>query len=308
MKFVHKPVLFKETIALLNVKSNGIYIDGTAGGGGHSKAILDNLTSGKLISIDQDPDAIKTINDKFAWNKSSIIVKSNFSEIPRITKELYIDKVDGVLLDIGVSSYQLDTAERGFSYHNDAPLDMRMSKSGISASDIVNGYSWQQLAEIISKYGEDKFAKRIAKAIVKNREVSKIETTLELAEIIKSAVPAASRRDGGHPARKTFQAIRIAVNDELNVLEKGLKGAFSVLNSGGRLVVITFHSLEDRIVKQNMALWCSPCTCPPDFPVCVCGNKPKAKLLTKKPITASDEEIEMNPRSRSAKLRGCIKL
>lgn len=308
MKFVHKPVLFKETIALLNVKSNGIYIDGTAGGGGHSKAILDKLTSGKLISIDQDPDAIKTINDKFAWNKSSIIVKSNFSEIPRITKELYIDKVDGVLLDIGVSSYQLDTAERGFSYHNDAPLDMRMSKSGISASDIVNGYSWQQLAEIISKYGEDKFAKRIAKAIVKNREVSKIETTLELAEIIKSAVPAASRRDGGHPARKTFQAIRIAVNDELNVLEKGLKGAFSVLNSGGRLVVITFHSLEDRIVKQNMALWCSPCTCPPDFPVCVCGNKPKAKLLTKKPITASDEEIEMNPRSRSAKLRGCIKL
>lgn len=308
MKFVHKPVLFKETIDLLNVKSNGIYIDGTAGGGGHSKAILDKLTSGKLISIDQDPDAIKTINDKFAWNKSSIIVKSNFSEIPRITKELYIDKVDGVLLDIGVSSYQLDTAERGFSYHNDAPLDMRMSKSGISASDIVNGYSWQQLAEIISKYGEDKFAKRIAKAIVKNREVSKIETTLELAEIIKSAVPAASRRDGGHPARKTFQAIRIAVNDELNVLEKGLKGAFSVLNSGGRLVVITFHSLEDRIVKQNMALWCSPCTCPPDFPVCVCGNKPKAKLLTKKPITASDEEIEMNPRSRSAKLRGCIKL
>lgn len=308
MKFVHKPVLFKETIDLLNVKSNGIYIDGTAGGGGHSKAILDKLTSGKLISIDQDPDAIKTINDKFAGNKSSIIVKSNFSEIPRITKELYIDKVDGVLLDIGVSSYQLDTAERGFSYHNEAPLDMRMSKSGISASDIVNGYSWQQLAEIISKYGEDKFAKRIAKAIVKNREVSKIETTLELAEIIKSAVPAASRRDGGHPARKTFQAIRIAVNDELNVLEKGLKGAFSVLNSGGRLVVITFHSLEDRIVKQNMALWCSPCTCPPDFPVCVCGNKPKAKLLTKKPITASDEEIEMNPRSRSAKLRGCIKL
>lgn len=308
MKFVHKPVLFKETIDLLNIKSNGIYIDGTAGGGGHSKAILDKLTSGKLISIDQDPDAIKTINDKFAGNKSSIIVKSNFSEIPRITKELSIDKVDGVLLDIGVSSYQLDTAERGFSYHNDAPLDMRMSKSGISASDIVNGYSWQQLAEIISKYGEDKFAKRIAKAIVKNREVSKIETTLELAEIIKSAVPAASRRDGGHPARKTFQAIRIAVNDELNVLEKGLKGAFSVLNSGGRLVVITFHSLEDRIVKQNMALWCSPCTCPPDFPVCVCGNKAKAKLLTKKPITASDEEIEMNPRSRSAKLRGCIKL
>lgn len=309
MKFVHKPVLLEETIDLLNVKPDGIYIDGTAGGGGHSKAILDKLTHGKLISIDQDPDAIKIINEKFAGNKSSIIVESNFSEITEITKELSIDKVDGVLLDIGVSSYQLDAAKRGFSYYNDAPLDMRMSKSGISASDIVNDYSWQELAEIISKYGEDKFAKKIAKAIVKNREASKIKTTLELAEIIKGAIPAASRRNGGgHPARKTFQAIRIAVNDELNVLEKGLKGAFSVLNSGGRLVVITFHSLEDRIVKKNMALWCNSCTCPPDFPVCVCENKAKAKLLTKKPITASYGEIEMNPRSRSAKLRGCIKL
>lgn len=308
MKFVHKPVLFKETINLLNVKPDGVYIDGTAGGGGHSEAILDKLTSGTLVSIDQDPDAISVVKKKFCRNKSSIIVQSNFSEIESIVKEHSIDGVDGVLLDIGVSSYQLDTAERGFSYHNDAPLDMRMSQSGISAYDIVNSYSWQQLAEIISKYGEDKFAKSIAKSIVRNRELKKINTTLELAEIVKSAVPAASRRDGGHPARKTFQAIRIAVNDELNILQKGLDAAFSVLKPGGRLVVITFHSLEDRIVKRSMALWCNPCTCPPDFPICVCGKKAKAKLLTKKPIEASEDELRDNPRSRSAKLRGCTKI
>lgn len=308
MEFVHKPVLFKETIDLLNIKPDGIYIDGTAGGGGHSKAILDKLISGTLISIDQDPDAIKTVKEKFRNNRSSIVVQSNFSEIERIVEEYSIDGVDGVLLDIGVSSYQLDTAERGFSYHSDAPLDMRMSQSGISAYDIVNNYSWQQLAEIISKYGEDKFAKSIAKAIVKNRELKKINTTLELVEVIKSAVPAAVRRDGGHPARKTFQAIRIAVNDELNVLQKGLDSAFSVLKPEGRLVVITFHSLEDRIVKRSMASWCDPCTCPSDFPICICGKKAKAKLLTKKPIEASEDELKNNPRSRSAKLRGCIKL
>ena len=308
MEFVHKPVLFKETIDLLNIKPDGIYIDGTAGGGGHSKAILDKLISGTLISIDQDPDAIKTVKEKFRNNRSSIVVQSNFSEIERIVEEYSIDGVDGVLLDIGVSSYQLDTAERGFSYHSDAPLDMRMSQSGISAYDIVNNYSWQQLAEIISKYGEDKFAKSIAKAIVKNRELKKINTTLELVEVIKSAVPAAVRRDGGHPARKTFQAIRIAVNDELNVLQKGLDSAFSVLKPEGRLVVITFHSLEDRIVKRSMASWCDPCTCPSDFPICICGKKAKAKLLTKKPIEASENELKNNPRSRSAKLRGCIKL
>lgn len=308
MEFVHKPVLFKETIDLLNIKPDGIYIDGTAGGGGHSKAILDKLISGTLISIDQDPDAIKTVKEKFRNNRSSIVVQSNFSEIERIVEEYSIDGVDGVLLDIGVSSYQLDTAERGFSYHSDAPLDMRMSQSGISAYDIVNNYSWQQLAEIISKYGEDKFAKSIAKAIVKNRELKKINTTLELVEVIKSAVPAAVRRDGGHPARKTFQAIRIAVNDELNVLQKGLDSAFSVLKPEGRLVVITFHSLEDRIVKRSMASWCDPCTCPSDFPICICGKKAKAKLLTKKPIEASEDELKNNPRSRSAKLRGCVKL
>lgn len=308
MEFVHKPVLFKETIELLNVKPDGIYIDGTAGGGGHSKAILDKLTTGVLISVDHDPDAIKTIKEKFSGNRLSIIVKSNFSEIESIVKDHSIDSVDGILLDIGVSSHQLDTAERGFSYHNDAPLDMRMSQTGVSAYDIVNSYSWQQLAEIISKYGEDKFAKNIAKAIVINRELKRINTTLELAEIIKSAVPAALRRDGGHPARKTFQAIRIAVNDELNVLQKGLNAAFSVLKPGGRLVVITFHSLEDRIVKRSMASWCNPCTCPSDFPICICGKKAKAKLLIKKPIEASEDELRNNPRSRSAKLRGCVKL
>ncbi len=308
MEFVHKPVLFKETIDLLNIKPDGIYIDGTAGGGGHSKAILNKLISGTLISIDQDPDAIKTVKEKFRNNRSSIVVQSNFSEIERIVEEYSIDGVDGVLLDIGVSSYQLDTAERGFSYHSDAPLDMRMSQSGISAYDIVNNYSWQQLAEIISKYVEDKFAKSIAKAIVKNRELKKINTTLELVEVIKSAVPAAVRRDGGHPARKTFQAIRIAVNDELNVLQKGLDSAFSVLKPEGRLVAITFHSLEDRIVKRSMASWCDPCTCPSDFPICICGKKAKAKLLTKKPIEASENELKNNPRSRSAKLRGCVKL
>lgn len=308
MKFSHKPVLFKETIDLLNIKPDGIYVDGTAGGGGHSSAILDKLTTGKLISIDQDPDAIKVVKNRFNNNKSSIIVQSNFSEIRNILSNLSIDEVDGVLLDIGVSSYQLDSASRGFSYNNNAYLDMRMSKSGISAYEIVNTYSWQELAEIISKYGEEKSAKSIAKTIEKNRKIKKIETTFELAEIVKSAIPSALRREGGHPARKTFQAIRIAVNDELNVLERGLDESFSALASGGRLVVITFHSLEDRIVKKKMQSFAKSCTCPPDFPICVCQNKARAKILTKKPIEPSSDEVKENPRSRSAKLRGCAKI
>lgn len=308
MEFSHKPVLLNEAIEALAIKENGIYVDGTAGGGGHSTEILKRLKDGRLISIDQDPDAIKVLNERLSKYKCSTIVQSNFSEIARILQNLSIDSVDGILLDIGVSSHQFDTKERGFSYHNEAPLDMRMSQSGISAYDLVNTLSWQDLARIISTYGEEKYAKKIAMAIVKRREDSDIKTTTELADIIKFAIPAAARKEGKHPARKTFQALRIEVNKELDVLKKGLEASFSVLKPGGRLAVITFHSLEDRIVKNKMADWCRGCTCPPDFPICVCNNKPKAKLFNKKAITASDTELRENPRSRSAKLRTCIKL
>lgn len=308
MEFSHIPVLLSEAIKALDIKESGIYIDGTAGGGGHSEAILNKLTTGKLISIDQDPDAIKVLKERFSTYKNWILVKGNFSDMVEIALSLSIDSVDGVLLDIGVSSHQFDTPERGFSYHYDSPLDMRMNQSGISAADLVNTLSWQELAKIIRLYGEEKFAKNIALAIVKEREILRIETTSRLAEIIKSAVPAKVRREGGHPARKTFQALRIAVNNELDVLSKGLDAAFSILKSGGRLAVITFHSLEDRIVKKKMASWCEGCTCPPDFPVCVCKKHPRAKLINKKVIEASQEELEKNPRSRSAKLRVCMKL
>lgn len=307
MEFVHKPVLFNETIDSLNINPDGIYVDGTAGGGGHSKAILERLSTGKLISIDQDPDAISTVTERLSSFKNSIIVKSNFSNMDKVIHELGIQEVDGVLLDIGVSSHQLDTPERGFSFHHDAPLDMRMSQTGMSAYDLVNNLSWQELAKIINRYGEEKFAKKIAQAIENQRQTSPIETTEQLAEIIKSAVPAAVRRDG-HPARKTFQALRIAVNAELDNLSKGLDAAFSILKRGGRLSVITFHSLEDRMVKQRMAEWCKGCICPPDFPICVCGHTPKAELVTRKPVEASEQELESNPRSRSAKLRVCVKL
>lgn len=307
MEFSHKPVLFHETIESLDIKPDGVYIDGTAGGGGHSQAILDKLTTGKLISIDQDPDAIAAVRARFQGNPHSVVYQANFSEIEEVAHALNIEGADGVLLDIGVSSFQLDTPERGFSFHNDAPLDMRMSKSGTSAKDLVNTLTWQELAQIISRYGEDKNARYIAQGIVRARESAPIETTLQLAEIIKASVPAAVRREG-HPARKTFQALRIAVNDELGSLARGLDAAFSVLKPGGRLAVITFHSLEDRMVKQRMASWCTGCTCPPDFPICVCGNSPKAKLLSRKPVEPSEGELEENPRSRSAKLRVCIKL
>lgn len=307
MDFNHIPVLLNETLDSLNINENGIYVDGTAGGGGHSEAILKKLTGGRLISIDQDPDALRAISKRLSKYKQSVIVDSNFSKMDEVIKSLKIDKVDGILLDIGVSSYQLDTAERGFSYHNDAPLDMRMSQKGKSAKDLVNELPWQELARIFKIYGEEKFAKKIALAIEKERKIKKIETTLQLAEIIKNSVPAFARREG-HPARQVFQALRIAVNDELNVLEKGLDVAFSILKEGGRLSVITFHSLEDRIVKQKMNSWCIGCTCPPDFPICVCNKKPKAKLLNKKAIIASDEELALNKRSRSAKLRTCIRL
>ncbi len=307
MGFSHIPVLLQETIEGLNIKENGIYVDGTAGGGGHSGEILRHLTTGKLISIDQDPDAIKTLTQRFKDNENSIIIKGNFGNMKDLLELRGVGKVDGVLLDIGVSSHQLDTASRGFSFHEDAPLDMRMSQSGITAEELVNTLSFEELRKIIFEYGEEKYASSIAKGIVAAREREPITTTLQLAEIVKANVPQKVRRDG-HPARKTFQAIRIAVNDELNVLDKGLNDAFTLLGKGGRLAVITFHSLEDRIVKQKMAGWCQGCICPKDFPVCVCGNKPKARLVNKKPVCANETELTKNPRARSAKLRICEKI
>ncbi|MDQ5983416.1 MAG: Ribosomal RNA small subunit methyltransferase H [Eubacteriales bacterium SKADARSKE-1] len=307
MKFEHKPVLLKETIEALDIKPDGVYVDGTAGGGGHSEAILTRLTTGKLISIDQDPDAILALKDRLSKYSNSIIIQENFSNMSDIIKSLSMDAVDGVLLDIGVSSHQLDTPSRGFSYHNDAPLDMRMSKTGLSAYDVVNKMPEHDIANIINNYGEEKFARSIARYILKYRKEMPIKTTLELAEIVKESVPAKFRREG-HPARKTFQALRIFVNSELDVLSSGLDSAFGILKSEGRLAVITFHSLEDRIVKKRMNKWCQGCICPPDFPVCVCGNKPEAKLINKKAIEPTAEEIEQNKRSRSAKLRVCAKL
>ncbi len=308
MGFVHRSVLFNETIDALNIRPDGVYVDGTAGGGGHSGAILARLTTGTLISIDRDPDAIAFISDKFRGNPCSIVRQGAFSQMEEIAHSCGFEAVDGVLLDIGVSSHQLDTPERGFSYHHDAPLDMRMSRQGTSAKDLVNTLPWQALAEIISRYGEDKYAKSIAKGIARAREEALIETTLQLAEVIKASVPAGVRREQGHPARKTFQALRIEVNGELEQLSKALDAAFALLKPGGRLAVITFHSLEDRMVKQRMNSWCQGCTCPPEFPICVCHNTPKAKLIYKKGLSPSQQELEENPRSRSARLRVCEKL
>ncbi len=307
MEFSHKPVMLMQAVDGLNVFENGIYVDGTAGGGGHSAEILKRLKYGKLISIDQDPDAIKAVRKRFGNNENSVIMKGNFQDMDKLLAERGIFQVNGILLDIGVSSHQLDTVERGFSFHEEGPLDMRMSQRGLSARDIVNNYEYKDLARIISQYGEEKYASSISRGIINARAIKPIETTVELAEIIKENVPQKVRRDG-HPARKTFQALRIAVNDELGVLERAVDKAFDLLCSGGRLVIITFHSLEDRIVKQKMAKFCEGCTCPKDFPVCVCGNKPKAKLVNRKPITADEDEILENPRSRSAKLRILEKL
>lgn len=307
MEFSHISVLLNESVEGLDIKENGIYVDGTAGGGGHSGEILKRLTTGKLISIDRDPDAITVLTQKFKNNENSIIIKGNYADIKELLQQRGVGRLDGVLLDIGVSSHQLDTPERGFSFHEDAPLDMRMSQSGTSAKDLVNTLPFEELRRIISGYGEEKYASSIASGIVSSRQNGEISTTLELAQIIKNNVPQKVRRDG-HPARKTFQALRIAVNDELGALERGLDGAFEMLGKGGRLAVITFHSLEDRIVKQKMASWCQGCTCPKDFPICVCGNTPKAKLINKKPICANETEISSNPRARSAKLRICEKI
>lgn len=307
MGFGHIPVMLHEAVDGLGIRPGGIYVDGTAGGGGHSAEILSRLTTGTLYSIDQDPDAIAEVTRRFQDNDRSVILQGNFSEMQTLLAEQGVTRVDGVLLDIGVSSQQLDEGARGFSYHEDAPLDMRMSQSGPTAADLVNTAELSELSRIISLYGEEKYAYSIAKGIVRAREDKPIETTLELAEIVKNNVPQKVRRDG-HPARKTFQAIRIAVNRELEVLEKGADAAFELLSPGGRLAVITFHSLEDRVVKQFMKDKAQGCTCPKDFPVCVCGNVPKGRIITRKPILPSDEELDRNPRARSAKLRVLEKL
>lgn len=307
MNFVHKTVLLHEAVDALSVRPDGIYIDGTAGGGGHSALIAEKLTTGRLIAIDKDPDAIEVLNERLKKFDTATVVRSDFSMFDSVMDSLGIEKADGLLLDLGVSSHQLDTAERGFSYHTDAPLDMRMSQTGVSAKDIVNSYDADMLARILREYSEEKFAWRIANTIVNARQTAPIETTLQLADIVCSAVPGAARRDG-HPARRTFQAIRIAVNGELDCLSSFLDKALDRLNVGGTISIITFHSLEDRMVKQRFKEWCTGCTCPPDFPVCVCGKKPRAKLITRKAIEPSKEQIDENYRVRSARLRAIQKL
>lgn len=298
MEFVHKSVLFDEAIKALDLNENKIIVDGTAGGGGHSGEIAKRAK--RVISIDQDPDAIAVLNERLGDKENVTIVHDNYSNIKNIISNLNIEKIDGLLLDLGVSSFQLDTAERGFSFHKDAPLDMRMSKSGLSAYDVVNNYDERQLGDIIYRYGEEKFSRRIAANIVKARAKKPIETTFELVDIIKSSMPQKAMRDA-HPARRTFQAIRIEVNAELDVLKSTLEDAFDILAPGGRIAIITFHSLEDRIVKEQFAKWCQGCTCPKEFPVCVCGKKPKGKTF--KSISPSKEELEENLRARSSRLR-----
>ena len=303
MEFSHIPVLASECIEGLDIRPDGIYVDGTAGGAGHSSLIAARLNEkGRLISLDRDPDAVKAASERLSVYSNAQVIHSNYSEMRYVLDDLGIDKVDGILMDLGVSSYQLDEGSRGFSYHVDAPLDMRMSKEGLSAADIVNTYSEQELARIIFEYGEEKFSRRIAGNIVCSREKAPIETTLQLADIIRESVPQKARRDK-NPCKKTFQAIRIAVNGEFEHLSQGLDQAFYSLKAGGRLAVITFHSLEDRIVKQRFAGWCKGCICPPDFPQCVCGRKPQGRLVNRRPIEADEKELERNNRSRSAKLR-----
>lgn len=305
MEFHHISVLLNECIDNLNITPDGIYVDGTMGGGGHSLEIAKRLTTGRLICIDQDPNAHEAAGKRLAEYKDRItFVRDNFGNIANILDSLGIEKIDGMLLDIGVSSHQLDEAERGFSYQQDAPLDMRMNPDRpFSAYDVVNGYDEDELDRVIFTYGEERWARRIAQFIVKEREAKPIETTGELVDIIKKAVPKGARKDGPHPAKRTFQAIRIEVNGELEVLQRAIDDVAARLAVGGRLCIITFHSLEDRIVKEAFRKQENPCICPPQFPVCVCGKKPFGRVITRKPILPSKEELEENPRSRSAKLR-----
>ena len=305
MEFHHISVLLNECIDNLNIRPDGIYVDGTMGGGGHSLEIAKRLTTGRLICIDQDPNAHEAARKRLAEYKDRItFVRDNFGNIADILDSLGIEKIDGMLLDIGVSSHQLDEAERGFSYQQDAPLDMRMNPDRpFSAYDVVNGYDEDELDRVIFTYGEERWARRIAQFIVKERENKPIETTGELVDIIKKAVPKGARKDGPHPAKRTFQAIRIEVNGELEVLQRAIDDVAARLAVGGRLCIITFHSLEDRIVKNAFRRNENPCTCPPEFPVCVCGKTSRGRVITRKPILPSKEELEENPRSRSAKLR-----
>ena len=309
-EFHHVSVLLQECIDGLNIRPDGIYVDGTLGGAGHSSQIAARLTTGRLIGIDRDPVALKAAGERLKpFGDRVTLVHSNFCEIQSVLRDLGISGVDGILMDLGVSSPQLDDAERGFSYMADAPLDMRMNgEDSLSAKDVVNTWSYEELRRILYDYGEERYAPQIASAICRRRESAPIETTMELVDIIRSAMPPAALREKQHPAKRSFQAIRIAVNDELGSVEKVMVDAIPCLNPGGRLAVITFHSLEDRIVKNGMANAAKGCTCPPNFPVCVCGNKPKVKLISRKPIVASNQELEENPRSRSAKLRVCEKL
>lgn len=305
MEFKHVSVLLEECIEALNIKKQGYYVDCTMGGAGHSSHIVSNLNNdGRLIGIDQDTDALNAAKEKLKDYNNVIYVHNNFHNIYDILEELNIEKVDGILMDLGVSSYQLDAGERGFSYMQDAPLDMRMNRDKeFSAYDVINDYSEEDLYRIIKDYGEERFSKRIASFIVKRRNEKPIETTLELVDIIKAAIPAKARRDGPHPAKRTFQAIRIEVNGELEILDKAIDDSVKKLNRNGRLAIITFHSLEDRIVKNKFRDLENPCKCPKEFPICACGKKPTVKVLSRKAIAPTDEEIEVNPRSRSAKLR-----
>ena len=311
MEFKHTSVLLNECIENLNIRPDGIYVDGTLGGGGHSSVICERLSEeGTLIGIDRDRDALDAAGRRLEpYGCRKILVQSNYSDIKNVLNELEIDGIDGVLLDLGVSSFQLDNAERGFSYMNDAPLDMRMSQDDdFTAYDVVNRYSEKELAGIISGYGEEKWAKRIASFIVEKRKDKPIESTFELVDVIKAAIPAKARREGPHPAKRTFQAIRIEVNDELGQLERAIEDFCDVLNPGGRLCVISFHSLEDRIVKDIIERRNNPCTCPKEFPVCICGKKADIEKISRKPILPGEEELEANPRARSAKLRVAEKI
>lgn len=311
MEFKHVSVLLEECIENLNIDPDGIYVDGTLGGGGHASYICQHLSpKGTLIGIDRDQDALNAASERLKdYSCQKIFVQSNYSDIRNVLQELELDGIDGALLDLGVSSFQLDNADRGFSYMHDAPLDMRMNQDDpFTAYDVVNEYDQKELTRIISKYGEEKWASRVANFIVNGRKDGPIETTGQLVELIKAAIPAKARREGPHPAKRTFQAIRIEVNDELGQLERAIEEFCDVLNPKGRLCVISFHSLEDRIVKEIIAKRVNPCTCPKEFPVCVCGKVADIKKISKKPILPSEEELEFNPRSRSAKLRVCEKL
>lgn len=309
-QFHHVSVLLEECIDALNIKSDGIYVDGTLGGAGHSSRIAAKLTTGRLIGIDRDPVALKAAGQRLEpYGDRVTLVHSNFCQIKQVLQELNIEGVDGILLDLGVSSPQLDDGARGFSYMADAPLDMRMNNEDVlTAHTVVNTWPQEELKRILYTYGEERYAPQIAAAICRHRELAPIETTLELVDVIRSAMPAAALREKQHPAKRSFQAIRIAVNDELGAVEKVMQDAIPALNPGGRLAIITFHSLEDRIVKQGMAEAAKGCTCPPNFPVCVCGKKPQVNLVCRKPIVSGEDELQSNPRARSAKLRVCEKI